>query len=37
MTDIDMTKFKKILSIILAVVIIAGVWSMGFFEGANWG
>lgn len=32
-----MTKFKKILLIILAVVIITGVWSVGFFEGANWG
>ena len=32
-----MKKFKKILLIILAVVIIAGVWSVGFFEGANWG
>ncbi len=32
-----MKKFTKILSVVLAVVIIAGVWFVGFLNGIKWG
>ena len=32
-----MRKAKKILLIIIAILLLSGVWFFGFFEGANWG
>jgi len=32
-----MKKGKKILLIIIAILLLSGVWFFGFFEGANWG